>query len=55
MIEIPSSNRNYNPKEQKKVHEQRDAIVTHYCSTECAPGGVDEWIYNYTELDFWKP
>jgi hypothetical protein len=55
MVEIPPSTKNYNPKEEKKVHEQKDAIVTHYCSTECAPGGADVWIYNYTELDFWRP
>ncbi len=55
LVEVPPSNRNYNPKEEKKVHEQRDAVVTHYCSVECAPGGVNEWHNHYTEEDFWRP
>jgi len=55
LVEIPPSNRAFNPKEEKKVHEQRDAVVRHYCSVDCAPGGVDEWYNQYTELDFWRP
>jgi len=55
MIEIPPSTRLYNPKEEKKVHEQKDAVITHYCSVECAPDGVDRWHNHYTEEDFWRP
>ena len=53
-IEIPPSNRAFNPKETRKAHELSGAVVKHYSSTDVAPGGKDEWYNNYKEEDFYK-
>ena len=55
LIELPPSNRAYNPKETKKAIDIKGAVVKHYSSTDVAPGGKDEWYNNYTDNDFWKP
>ena len=54
LIELPPSNRAFNPKETRKAHELPGAVVKHYSSTDVAPGGKDEWYNNYTEEDFYK-
>ncbi len=54
LIELPPSNRAFNPKETRKVHELSGAVVKHYSSTDVAPGGKDEWYNNYKEEDFYK-
>ena len=56
-IEIPPSNRNYNPKETNRVIDNKDAIVNYYSSTEAAEAvhGEGAFTNNYTEEDFWKP
>ena len=55
-IEIPPSNRNYNPKEEGKVVDIKGAIVNYYSSTEAAEAvhGESSFTNNYTEEDFWK-
>ena len=53
LIELPPSNRAFNPKETKKAHELPGAVVKHYSSTDVAPGGKDEWYNNYTDEDFY--
>ena len=53
LIELPPSNRAFNPKETKKAHELPGAVVKYYSSTDVAPGGKDEWYNNYTEEDFY--
>ena len=55
-IEVPPSTKNYNPKEEKKVIDSKDAIVTYYSSTEAAEAvhGENSFTNNYTEEDFWK-
>jgi len=52
-IEIPPSNRAFNPKETKKVVDIKGAVVKYYSSTDVAPGGKDEWYNNYTDEDFY--
>ena len=54
LIELPPSNRAFNPKETRKAHELPGAVVKHYSSTDVAPGGKDEWYNNYKEEDFYK-
>ena len=54
LIELPPSNRSFNPKETRKAHELPGAVVKHYSSTDVAPGGKDEWYNNYKEEDFYK-
>lgn len=54
LIELPPSNRAFNPKETKNVIDIKGAVVKHYSSTDVAPGGRDEWYNNYTEEDFYK-
>ena len=50
-VELPMRNNNYNPREEKKAVDLPGAVVYHYCSTECAG---DSFVYNYTDLDFWR-
>ena len=56
-IELPPSNRNFNPKEEKKVVDIKGAIVRNYSSREAAEKvhGEGSFTNNYTEEDFWKP
>ena len=54
LIELPPSNRAFNPKETRKAHELPGAVVKHYSSTDVAPSGKDEWYNNYKEEDFYK-
>ena len=55
-IQIPPSNRNYNPKETKKVVDIKGAIVRNYSSREAAEAvhGENSFTNHYTEEDFWK-
>ena len=55
-IEVPPSTKNYNPKEEKKVIDSKDAIVTYYSSTEAAEAvhGENSFTNHYTEEDFWR-
>ena len=55
-IQIPPSNKNYNPKETNKVIDNKEAIVNYYSSTEAAEAvhGESSFTNNYTEEDFWK-
>jgi|TARA_Y100000015_G_scaffold9600_1_gene9099 hypothetical protein len=54
LIELPPSNRAFNPKETKKAIDTKGAVVKYYSSTDVAPGGKDEWYNNYKEEDFYK-
>ena len=49
-------NRNFNPKEQKKVIDIKGAIVRNYSSREAAEKvhGEGSFTNNYTEEDFYK-
>ena len=55
-IEIPPSNRNYNPKETRKGVDIKGAIVRNYSSREAAEAvhGENSFTNHYTEEDFWK-
>ena len=55
-IEIPPSNRIYNPKETRKVVDIKGAIVRNYSSREAAEAvhGENSFTNHYTEEDFWK-
>ena len=55
-IQIPPSNRNYNPKETRKVVDIKGAIVRNYSSREAAEAvhGENSFTNHYTEEDFWK-
>ena len=55
-IELPPSNRNYNPKEEGKVIDTKGAIVNYYSSTEAAEAvhGEGSFTNTYTEEDFYK-
>jgi len=55
-IELPPMNRNFNPKEQKKVIDIKGAIVRNYSSREAAEKvhGEGSFTNNYTEEDFYK-
>ena len=54
--ELPPSNRNYNPKETRKVVDIKGAIVRNYSSREAAEAvhGENSFTNHYTEEDFWK-
>jgi len=54
-IEIPPSNRAFNPKETKKVVDIKGAVVKYYSSTEGAEAvhGEGSFTNNYTEADFY--
>ena len=56
-IELPPSNRNFNPKEEKKVVDIKGAIVRNYSSREAAEKvhGEGSFTNNYTEDDFLRP
>ena len=53
-IELPPSNRAFNPKETRKAHELPGAVVKHYSSREAAESvhGKDSFTNTYTEDDF---
>ena len=55
-IEIPPSNRAFNPKETKKVTDIKGAIVRNYSSREAAEKvhGEGSFTNNYKEEDFYK-
>ena len=53
-IELPPSNRAFNPKETKKAIDIKGAVVKYYSSTDVAPGGKERWYNNYKEEDFYK-
>ena len=55
-IELPPSNRAFNPKETKKVVDIKGAIVRNYSSREAAEKvhGKGSFTNNYTEEDFYK-
>jgi hypothetical protein len=55
-IELPPSNRAFNPKETRKAHELPGAVVKHYSSREAAEKvhGEGSFTNNYTEEDFYK-
>ncbi len=55
-IELPPSNRAFNPKETRKAHELPGAVVKHYSSIEVAESvnGEGSFTNNYTEEDFYK-
>ena len=55
-IELPPSNRAFNPKETRKAHELPGAVVKHYSSREAAESvhGKGSFTNNYTEEDFYK-
>ena len=55
-IELPPMNRNFNPKEEKKVVDIKGAIVRNYSSREAAEKvhGEGSFTNNYTEEDFYK-
>ena len=55
-IELPPSNRAFNPKETRKAHELPGAVVKHYSSIEAAElvHGEGSFTNNYTEEDFYK-
>jgi len=54
LIELPPSNRAFNPKETKKAIDIKGAVVKYYSSTDVAPGGKERWYNNYKEEDFYK-
>ena len=56
LIELPPSNRAFNPKETRKAHELPGAVVKHYSSIEAAESvhGEGSFTNNYTEEDFYK-
>ena len=53
-IELPTSNRTFNPKEDKKVVDLKGAVVYNYSSRELAEEihGEGSFTNNYTEDDF---
>ena len=55
-IELPPSNRAFNPKETRKAHELPGAVVKYYSSREAAEEahGEGSFTNNYTEEDFYK-
>jgi len=55
-IELPPSNRAFNPKETTKVDDIKGAVVKHYSSRELAEQahGEGSFTNNYTDEDFWK-
>ena len=55
LIELPPSNRAFNPKETKKVVDTKGAVVKYYSSTEGAEAahGEGSFTNNYTEEDFY--
>ena len=55
-IQIPPSNRNFNPKEEGKVVDIKGAVVNYYSSTEGAEAvhGENSFTNHYTEEDFYK-
>ncbi len=55
-IELPPSNRAFNPKETRKAHELPRAVVKHYSSREAAEKvhGEGSFTNTYTEEDFSK-
>ena len=55
-IELPPSNRAFNPKETRKAHELPGAVVKYYSSREAAEKvhGEGSFTNNYTEEDFYK-
>ena len=55
-IELPPMNRNFNPKETKKVTDIKGAIVRNYSSSEAAQKvhGEGSFTNNYTEEDYYK-
>ena len=55
-IELPPSNRAFNPKETRKAHELPGAVVKQYSSREAAESvhGKGSFTNNYTEEDFYK-
>ena len=55
-IQIPPSNRNFNPKEEGKVVDIKGAIVRNYSSREAAEKvhGEGSFTNTYTEEDFYK-
>ena len=55
-IELPPSNRAFNPKETRKAHELPGAVVKHYSSIEAAESvhGEGSFTNNYTEEDFYR-
>ena len=57
LIELPPSNRAFNPKETKKVVDIKGAIVRNYSSREAAEKvhGEGSFTNNYTEDDFLRP
>jgi hypothetical protein len=55
-IELPPSNRAFNPKETRKAHELPGAVVKYYSSREAAEKvhGEGSFTNNYKEEDFYK-
>ena len=55
-IELPPSNRAFNPKETKKVVDIKGAVVYNYSSREAAEKvhGEGSFTNNYKEEDFYK-
>tara|TARA_R100000426_G_scaffold11625_2_gene11905 strand:+ start:437 stop:700 length:264 start_codon:yes stop_codon:yes gene_type:complete len=55
-IELPPSNRAFNPKETRKAHELPGAVVKYYSSREAAESvhGEGSFTNNYKEEDFYK-
>ena len=56
LIELPPSNRAFNPKETKKAIDTKGAVVKYYSSTEGAEAvhGEGSFTNTYTEEDFYK-
>lgn len=50
-VELLPSSRAFNPKETTPAHELPGAVVSHYCSVECAG---DDYINNYTDENFYR-